>query len=110
MLINEDNISYINITDTRDKVYGIAYVKKGFKAQLHFHKEPEVYYFIYGKITVCGSSCFGYTHLIFFWATSLNILHSSLNILGMSLNIFWTSLNIQSLSLTIFDFLLTTKW
>ena len=49
MLINEDNISYINITDTRDKVYGIAYVKKGFKAQLHFHKEPEVYYFIYGS-------------------------------------------------------------
>ena len=43
MLINEDKLSYINIMDTADKVYGIAYVKKGFKAQLHFHKEPETY-------------------------------------------------------------------
>ena len=49
MLINEDKLSYINIADTADKVYGIAYVKKGFKAQLHFHKEPETYFFIYGS-------------------------------------------------------------
>ena len=49
MLINEDKLSYINIVDTIDKVYGIAYVKKGFKAQLHFHKEPETYFFIYGS-------------------------------------------------------------
>ena len=47
-MIHEDNISYINIVNTNDKVYGLAYVKKHFKAQLHFHEEPEFYYFIYG--------------------------------------------------------------
>ena len=40
-------IQWVNIRDDTI-VQGIAYVKKGFQAQLHQHPEAEDYYFVYG--------------------------------------------------------------
>lgn len=40
-------IKWINIRDN-SIVQGIAYVKKGFQAELHYHPEAEDYYFVYG--------------------------------------------------------------
>lgn len=42
------SIQWLNIRDNII-VQGIAYVQKGFKAQLHYHQEAEDYYFIYGS-------------------------------------------------------------
>lgn len=42
------SIQWLNIRDNTI-VQGIAYVQKGFKAQLHYHQEAEDYYFIYGS-------------------------------------------------------------
>ena len=44
-----DKIKYYNFWDKKHKIYGIAYVKKGFEAFLHRHKEPEIYYFLWGS-------------------------------------------------------------
>jgi len=41
-------IKWINIRDDT-LVQGIAYVKKGFKAQLHHHPLAEDYFFVYGR-------------------------------------------------------------
>ena len=41
-------IKWVNIRDDKI-VQGIAYVKKGFKAQLHSHHEAEDYFFVYGS-------------------------------------------------------------
>lgn len=40
-------IKWINIRDDTN-VQGIAYVKKGYQAELHHHPQAEDYYFIYG--------------------------------------------------------------
>ena len=44
-----EKIKWFNFYDGKNGIYGIAYVEKGFNAQLHFHNEPEYYYFLYGK-------------------------------------------------------------
>ena len=35
--------------DSGTSVSGLAYVKHGFKAELHWHAEDEIYYFLYGE-------------------------------------------------------------
>lgn len=50
MSIEKTNkLKWINIIDTKKLIIGIALVKKSFVAQLHTHKKPENYYFLYGS-------------------------------------------------------------
>ena len=46
---NEPKIKWFNFYDGFEGVYGIAYVEKGFEAQLHQHFESETYHMLYGK-------------------------------------------------------------
>ena len=47
-LIETNSLKWINIYDNINYIGGIAYVKKGFLAQIHSHEEVEDYYFIFG--------------------------------------------------------------
>ena len=45
----DDKLKWINLWDSPSGVWGLAYVKHGFNAQLHSHNEEEIYYFLYGE-------------------------------------------------------------
>ena len=44
-----DFLHYENIIDSPDSVYGIFIIKKGCPSFLHWHKEPETYFFMHGN-------------------------------------------------------------
>ena len=46
--MDDKNIKWYNIFDSEKYIYGIAYIKKGFKAYLHNHAEKEIYYILEG--------------------------------------------------------------
>ena len=48
MNYNDDYIKWNILTNRDNSVEGIAVVKKGFKAQIHYHSEEEEYIFLYG--------------------------------------------------------------
>jgi hypothetical protein len=43
-----DALQWITVQDSKDGVIGVAVVKKGFRAELHWHAEEEVYEFLEG--------------------------------------------------------------
>lgn len=48
MNCNRDYIKWNILINRNDLVEGIAVVKNGFKAELHYHSEEEEYVFLYG--------------------------------------------------------------
>ena len=47
--IPQYNLNFINATNTSHSVWGVAIVRRGFVATKHFHREAEMYYFLYGR-------------------------------------------------------------
>ena len=44
-----NSFRYYNFIDSEYNIYGIAKIKKGCDSYLHWHKEPEIYYILYGS-------------------------------------------------------------
>ena len=47
-LVKTNKLRWINLLDTSWGIIGITLVKRGFEANLHRHKEEEVYFFLWG--------------------------------------------------------------
>lgn len=43
-----EKLQWWNLKDEKDGIVGVCIVKNGFEAELHKHREPETYHFLYG--------------------------------------------------------------